>query len=112
MSANRQKTERKAPKTAFKPGQSGNPNGRPKLKPEEKDALQMIRSLAPDAAARLKMMIDDPATKPEVLLRAIDIVLERTFGKAESKVEIMAVDYQALDEAFEQLQQNLGGGQA
>jgi len=35
MSVNRQKTgKRKAPRTAFKPGQSGNPAGRPKVAEE------------------------------------------------------------------------------
>lgn len=38
MSQNKVKT-RTAPPTAFKPGQSGNPGGRPKMDPKLRDAL-------------------------------------------------------------------------
>lgn len=82
MSGNRSETKRKAPKTAFQPGQSGNPKGRPKQTQEQKDALQMIRSLAPQAAERLKAIIEDDHVRPETQLRAIEIIFERTYGKA------------------------------
>lgn len=40
MSENRRRTgKRKAPPTAFKPGQSGNPGGRPKMDPDVKRVL-------------------------------------------------------------------------
>lgn len=81
MSAIRQNTERKAPKTAFKPGQSGNPSGRPKRTAEQKDALAMIRALAPEAAERLKAIITDDSVKADTQLKAIEIILERTYGK-------------------------------
>lgn len=101
QSANRQKTKRKAPRTAFKPGQSGNPNGRPKRTQEERDALDMIRSLAPDAAQRLREILSNPATKPEVMVKVIDMILDRSLGKPDAKVAVLTGDFSALDSAFE-----------
>ena len=101
MSANRQKTDRKAPKTAFKKGQSGNPSGRPKLKPEEKDALQAIRDLAPNAAEVVAELLNNKQVSPAVRLNAANMVLERAYGKPDAKITIEQPDYSALDKAFE-----------
>lgn len=68
--------------TSFKPGQTGNPGGRPKRTQEQKDALEMIKALAPEAVERLKEIITDPSIRPDTRLKAIEIVLERTYGKA------------------------------
>lgn len=99
----RPKTERKVPRSAFKPGQSGNPGGRPKRTKEQKDALEMIRALAPEAAERLRAIISDPETKPDVQLRAIDIVLERTYGKAAAPVAVTSGSFKVLEDAFNAL---------
>ena len=81
MPESRTRTERKLPRSAFKPGQSGNPGGRPKKTQEEKDALVMIRSLAPKAVERLEEILDNPKVNTRDLLRAIEIVFDRAFGK-------------------------------
>ena len=62
-------------------GQSGNPGGRKKRTQEERDALEMIRSLAPQAVERLREILEDPKVKTRDLLRAIEIVFDRAFGK-------------------------------
>lgn len=41
------KPKRKAPRTAFKPGQSGNPKGRP-VDQEYKDALALLKAKSPE----------------------------------------------------------------
>lgn len=81
MAANSEKTARGRGRP-FQKGQSGNPKGRPKQTQEQKDALAMIRALAPEAAERLREIIRDPNVKVDAQLRAIEIVLERTYGKA------------------------------
>ena len=41
----------------------------------------MIRKLAPQAVERLREILEDPRVKTSDLLRAIEIVFDRTFGK-------------------------------
>ena len=100
MPANRQRSGKKATRTSFKPGQSGNPAGRPKQTPEQRDALQMIRELAPAAAEQLREMITNPVTGQAARLRAIEIILERTYGKPDAHIELTQPDFTALHEAF------------
>lgn len=78
MPANRARTGNK---TSFKPGQSGNPKGRPKQTQEQKDALVMIRDMAPEAAERLHEIILSKSVSTKDLLKAIEIVFDRAFGK-------------------------------
>lgn len=99
MAANSEKTARGRGRP-FQKGQSGNPKGRPKQTPEQKDALQQIRALAPDAAQRLREIINDPEAKMDVQLRAIDIILDRAYGKAAAQVSVTSGSFDALEEAF------------
>lgn len=78
MAANSEKTARGRP---FQKGQSGNPRGRPKQTQEQKDALAMIRDMAPEAAERLHEIIQDRGVSTKDLLKAIEIVFDRAFGK-------------------------------
>lgn len=78
MAANSGKTARGRP---FQKGQSGNPSGRPKQTKEQKDALAMIKDLAPEAVEWLGNILTDSKTKPETRLRAIEMILDRVFGK-------------------------------
>ena len=81
MAANSTKSAQRGPGRPFVKGQSGNPKGRPKQTQEQKDALEMIRKLAPQAVERLREILEDPRVKTSDLLRAIEIVFDRTFGK-------------------------------
>lgn len=72
---------KKTPGRPFQKGKSGNPGGRPKKTQEQKDALQMIRDLAPEAAAKLRDILNDERTRPADLLRAIEMIFDRAFGK-------------------------------
>lgn len=78
MAANSGKTARGRP---FQKGQSGNPSGRPKQTQEQKDALAMIKELAPVAVEWLREVLTSEKTKPEIRLRAIEMVLDRAYGK-------------------------------
>lgn len=81
MAANSEKTARGRGRP-FEKGKSGNPRGRPKQTQEQKDALAMIRDLAPEAVERLREIIRDNNVRVEARLKAIEIILERTYGRA------------------------------
>ena len=86
MSANRTKTgKRAAPSTAFKPGQSGNPNGRPKIPPELREAA---KAAAPEALQTAIDLMRDARVEPADRLRAATIVLDRAYGKPVQSTEI------------------------
>lgn len=74
--------------TSFKKGQSGNPSGRPKQTPEEKDTLRAIRELAPEAVNVLRGILRSKKTSAAVRLKAAEAVLNRTYGKAETPVKL------------------------
>ena len=80
MAANSTKTAR-GPGRPFEKGKSGNPKGRPKQTQEQKDALKMIRDLAPLAADKLREIIQNPDAKIPDQLRAIEMILDRAYGK-------------------------------
>jgi len=74
----------------FKPGVSGNPNGRPK---KENCVSDLLRSkgdeLQPDGKTKLQAVIDtlyDRANEGE--LKAIDMIFDRLEGKPAQKVEV------------------------
>ena len=72
----------------FRPGQSGNPSGRPKKTEQEKEALERIRSLAPEVAGYMRQMLDNPRTPAIAKVRILEIILERTYGKAENAIKL------------------------
>jgi HEAT repeat protein len=68
---------RRLPDHLFKPGQSGNPGGRPKGEARVREAAQKHGL---EALAVLVDAMKDPDAR--VRIRAAEIVLERGFGKA------------------------------
>lgn len=90
MAGNNGKTTRRTGNNGngFKPGQSGNPFGRPKKTQEQKDALAAIRDLAPEASQVLYAVMSDPRTPPAARLKAVEMVLDRTYGKPDMQVTV------------------------
>ena len=78
MSESRQKTGRPAPRTAFKPGQSGNPGGRPKI---PSDVREAIRAACPAAIKLLVKVMKDEEEKTAYRLDAAKTLLDRGYGK-------------------------------
>ena len=99
-SANRQKTEAKrpAPKSAFKPGKSGNPNGRPKKTEEQKTLENMCRERTTEALATV-LVIMGSGENERNKLAAAQFVIERGWGKATQPIEANITFHEAtLDE--------------
>jgi hypothetical protein len=71
----------------FKKGVSGNPGGRRKLAPEDKDAIEMLREGAP-ACARL--MLDAAAGKRATMaqITAAKDILDRVYGKPHQSSDV------------------------
>lgn len=65
----------------WKPGQSGNPSGRPKKSPEMKDLERRCRESAEDALALLLEMVNDASAPRRDRLYAAREILDRGFGK-------------------------------
>ena len=88
QSENRQKTDRrKAPITAFKPGQSGNPGGRPKRTQQEFDLMAACEAMTPEALKTIvKLMIQ--GEKDSVRLQAASFIIERRYGKSVEHKEV------------------------
>ena len=71
----------------WKPGQSGNPGGRPKL-PEA------FREKGPEALARIVELMADG--DPKVAVKAATWIAERIYGKAAQSIEIEGESTNAL----------------
>ena len=87
MPENRQKTGRKATRTSFQPGKSGNPGGRPKQTPEEKAEERALHAACRDKteeALATIVLLMNKADKDSVRLAAAIFVIERGWGKAVS----------------------------
>ncbi len=80
-SENRPRTGRKAPRSAFKPGTSGNPGGRPKRTPEEFAFEAACREKTTEALGMIQQLMRK-ADKDSVRLSAAIFILERGWGKA------------------------------
>jgi hypothetical protein len=60
----------------FKPGQSGNPLGRPKLDP---DVVALARAASPDAIRKQIALLE--SEDENVALKAAQAILDRAYGK-------------------------------
>ena len=65
----------------WKPGQSGNPSGRPKKSPEMKDLERRCRESAEDALRLLLELVNDEDAPRRDRLYAAREILDRGFGK-------------------------------
>jgi len=73
--------KKKAPPHAFKPGKSGNPQGRPKKTPEQLELEAACRTKTKDALTVILALMK-VADKDSVRLSAAEFIIERGWGKA------------------------------
>ena len=63
----------------------------------QKDALEAIKALAPDAADHMKKLLESSKTPASVKLRVLEIILERTYGKVETAVKLSSNAHQSVE---------------
>lgn len=69
------------PPKPFKPGQSGNPSGRPKRTEEELTLIEMCKVKTPIALAHIETLMES-ARSDSVRLGAATYIIDRAYGKA------------------------------
>lgn len=90
--------KRKAPKTAFKPGQSGNPGGRPPKTPDERALIEACRGKTMDALTVMETLMRT-SKQDSVRLSAAAAIIDRGYGKSTERKEITNRPYEtATDE--------------
>ena len=90
MSENRQGTDkpkRKAPKTAFAKGKSGNPGGRPAKTVEELDLIAACKQRTPEALSVILYVMNNGEQEKNRLVAAQSII-ERAYGKPVQPQEV------------------------
>jgi hypothetical protein len=100
MSENRQtsdKPKRKAPKTAFVKGKSGNPGGRPPKTEEERTLEAMCRDKTQAALAVLVKIMDSEKSNERNRITAAMAIIERGHGKAVQPTTIGNPDGSKMD---------------
>jgi hypothetical protein len=81
--------KRKAPSTAFKKGETGNPGGRPKSVPEVRE---LARQYTTEAIETLVDVMQDRDATPGARVAAANSLLDRGQGKAPQTFEATNLD--------------------
>lgn len=91
MPANKEKQGgRAANATSFKPGQSGNPRGRPKESDAVKNAKTCMSKMTPKVVAQMEEALNSEETKLSDKIKIWEIILDRVYGKPQQAVEVDA----------------------
>jgi hypothetical protein len=85
ISENREKQteKRKSPRSAWRPGESGNPGGRPKVAAEVRD---LAREYGAKAIERLVALMH--SKNESVAVRAVEAILDRAYGRPMQAMEL------------------------
>src|SRR5579884_4019901 len=83
----KQERRRTASSSAWKPGQSGNPRGRPTVAAEIRD---LARNHAREAIERLVALVQ--SDNPQVALRAAEALLDRGYGRPMQAIQVNGND--------------------
>lgn len=76
----------------FKPGESGNPGGRPK---KDNPIVEMARAASPEAFAEIIRLARESKDE-KIRLQASERIIERGYGKAAQAVELSGSDGEPL----------------
>lgn len=91
MPENNGVTIKKAPVNGFKPGQSGNPGGRPKKTEEQVKLEEMCRERTPEALQTILEIMGEGENERN-RLAAAQYVLDRGWGKPKQDMEVTGKD--------------------
>lgn len=85
----------------FQPGQSGNPGGRPKMSPEERERW---KALATKARGKLEALVDSADCPPNTLTKIAEIASDQAYGKPVQAVEAEITERRpiVIDSAYEE----------
>ena len=81
----------------FKPGQSGNPSGRPKKTDEEKEVIEQLKALAPTAVAAAKKILEGERVAAVAKVQVISLILAYAIGRPESTLKLTAAPQQSIE---------------
>ena len=87
QSRQKQRVSKKVPSSAWKPGQSGNPGGRPKVAAEVRD---LARQHGHEAIQRLVGLMH--SSNEGVAVRACEALLDRGYGRPLLGLDVNCVD--------------------
>lgn len=79
-----------ANQTSFKPGQSGNPAGRPKETEAVRKAKEGMSKMTPQVVKQMQEALNDPETKLSDKIKIWEIIFDRVMGKPQQAVEVDA----------------------
>lgn len=74
--------------TTFKPGQVTNPRGRPKLPPEVHELRAVAQGWSADMLKVAKRIADDPNASPQARIAAVNVILDRGWGRPGTTMDI------------------------
>ena len=99
---------KKAPESSqsteqFQSGASVNPSRRPKMIDEERGPMEEIRALAALAPGTLRSLMTDEEASPTARLKAVEMVLDRAYGKLDSRSGGEAAKAAALGDIREEM---------
>jgi hypothetical protein len=95
MPGNREKAGKKN-RTSFKPGQSGNPSGRPKIPEEFKE---LAKKYSVTALKKVIEIMENEEADNRDQLRASEIIMDRAWGKSTQSMDVVAsVAVQIVDD--------------
>lgn len=87
-------------KGRFAAGSSGNPAGRPKRTDQEREIIESMGMLVPQAITIIRDMLGDKEMPAYLRLRAAEIVFERVAGKPMTSMEM---DHLESDRQIEEM---------
>jgi Family of unknown function (DUF5681) len=85
---------KRANSTSFRPGQSGNPNGRPRVLA---DVQKVARAHSADAIKTLSDVMNNPKTPAAARISAASALLDRGYGKPSQTVDANNTTYVVSD---------------